>query len=703
MWRCSHRSKPLRFGWDRAEKEVFLIAEQLQAARAAHWRQNQNPILTLDDAQSWLRQHPLCLYLPRQAQLPAPAPSFVEACMGSRSATPGPAAIEQAHGLLTRLVAAGSVVPLNLLGAVGEQPDFLAHSDALPYVLSLRADKDWKHAPQKSSGHKVSPLVLELWKVLESAGVLTADAARETLGRELTEAAVLRALCELWQALRISPLYAEEGQATSWEMLRVRHREALATGGATGQVTAISLLVSMYLQSVYAASSEEIEIFLSPVASRSRVREAVRGLSATRQIHSLSMDAQTYHFLEGGLPEFAEPALPAAGTEPSRTAPVTAPVSAAIVRRRPTTPPPGVGQGAPSIPRPAPRPRPSAAPPAAKGGWKSPGRAAPQARPPWRPAAAGKPPASGPSPRWAAKEGGTVSGGRSRPPSGARPYPRGEARPNTRGAARPSPGAAARPNTRSEARPSNRPAPWSRPKPAPGGAPRPVSAAGRGNAPFRSPQKSRDRFSPNRGPGGGPNRGTGPALGSRPGDPRKGPGGTAPGGFRPRPRGAEGRPADASRAGSYRAPGRPPGRSSRPPAPGNRPAFPAAGRPATSFKPRENRPARPGGARGFSAPGRPAQNTPGDPPRERSGPPQGAGRSANRGANYNRPRPGGYARPGAKSTSGSGDKAGRPRFSRGPGAAKPPAKPWSKAGKTAGKPGKPSFRGGKPARKKPEA
>src|SRR6202041_790982 len=56
------------------------------------------------------------------------------------------------------------------------------------------------------------------------------------------------------------------------------------------------------------------EVFLSPVASRSRVREAVRGLSATRQIHSLSMNAQTYYFLENGLPEFAEPAAPSAET-----------------------------------------------------------------------------------------------------------------------------------------------------------------------------------------------------------------------------------------------------------------------------------------------------------------------------------------------------------------------------------------------------
>ena len=101
-----------------------MTAEQLQAARAAHWRQNQSPILTLEDAASWLEQHPLCLYLPRHTELPAPAPSFVEACMGSAQALPGAAAIEQAQVLLTRLVASGTVVALNLLGAVGEQPDF---------------------------------------------------------------------------------------------------------------------------------------------------------------------------------------------------------------------------------------------------------------------------------------------------------------------------------------------------------------------------------------------------------------------------------------------------------------------------------------------------------------------------------------------------------------------------------------------------
>ncbi len=282
-----------------------MTADQLRTARAVHWRQSQNPILTLEDAQSWFEQHPLSLFLPRQAQLPAPAPSFVEACRGESSSTPPHEATEQARELLVRLIASGTVAALNLFGSLGEQPDFIAQAEILPFVISLRGDRDWKQAPDKSGGHKISPLVLELWKVLEREGPLTATEAREKLGREITEAAVLRALSELWQSMRVVPALEAAGQPAQWELLQNHHRAALTTGSATSQVTAISLLVSMYLQSVYAATGEQIEVFLSPLVSRSRVREAVRGLSATRQIQSLSMDAQTYYFLEGGLPEFA--------------------------------------------------------------------------------------------------------------------------------------------------------------------------------------------------------------------------------------------------------------------------------------------------------------------------------------------------------------------------------------------------------------
>jgi 23S rRNA pseudouridine2605 synthase len=675
-----------------------LTKEQLQAARAAHWRQNQNPILTLEEAEGWLEQHPLCLYLPRRAQLPAPAPSFVEACMGSAHSTPGAAAIEQAQALLTRLIAQGSAVALNLLGGVREQPDFLAASQALPYVVSLRGDADWKHAPQKSSGHKVSPLVLELWKALDKDGGLTAPEARENLGRELTEAAVLRGLCELWQALRISPVFAEPGQPARWEMLRVRHRDALATAGTTSQVTALSLLVSMYLQSVYAASSEEIEVFLSPVASRSRVREAVRGLAATRQIHSLSMDAQTYYFLEDGLPEFAEAAAsPAASVEPPapvaqvaaprRPLPAQRPVERKDRGSRPELP---AAPAAVRSPRPAPmagkgRPEPR---PAAPTGWKSPRRAAAPGKPAWqqrdKPAAGGAPP-------WRGKDGTSRPAAAGAPGVSPGDRPRAGKFSNGPRRAESAPGGRARPDRlpdrRTGARPGgqkrDRPAAWARPGqksgPRPGSGPRPAEATGRAEAPFRPPQRAYDRPRP------------GSKSGSRPTGGRPGGGGTG------------------------RAPGRPPGRGQESPAAAgaNRSWGSAAGRPparpGAPFRSKDSRGGPPRGARpgtGAAGPRPGPQRGPGrGPSNDRSSRPGGR---PERGASYGRPRSGASTKP-----ANSGPSRGDQRPPRPPAAAgSRPAKSWSArppsrkpGGKPGGRPGRPptSFRGPKPVRKKPEA
>lgn len=318
-----------------------MTAEQLTEARREHWRQNKNPLLTSDDVRAWIDRHPLSLFLPRRAQLPAPGPSLVEAVEGEANATPPLAAAERATDLLAGLIESGAVIPLNLLGGAGEQPDFLAQAEILPFVAALRGDRDWKQPPASAGGRHVSPLILELWSLLERSGPMTAAAARETLGRELTESAVLRALDELWQRLRAIPTLQTGGQPAVWELLKHRHSKALATGSGTSQVTAISLLVSTYLQSVYAASSEEIEIFLSPLVSRSRIREAVRGLSATRQIQSLSMESQTYYFLEGGLPEFA-PAAESQAAEPARQWPAAQEVAAApsFAPRAPRTPRP---------------------------------------------------------------------------------------------------------------------------------------------------------------------------------------------------------------------------------------------------------------------------------------------------------------------------------------------------------------------------
>lgn len=290
--------------------------QQLQTARAALWHQTA-PLLTGDEAASWLDDLGLCLFLPRHAQLPAPAPSLVEAVHGAAAATPPPSAVTHATELAARLIDDRRAVPLNLLGTHAEQPDFLVTPEVLPWVAAVRGDRQWKTAP----GGRSAPLVVRIWEVLDREGESTAVALRELLGRELTEAAVLRALIELWTTMRAMPL-ALPGQPTRWTLLKNRFPAPMAEGANTAQTTALSALLSIYLRSAVAATAEEAEIFLSPLTARSRIREVVHGMAAARQLGSMSVGSHTLLFVQGSLPEDLpvepEAAVPA-GLRPEQT------------------------------------------------------------------------------------------------------------------------------------------------------------------------------------------------------------------------------------------------------------------------------------------------------------------------------------------------------------------------------------------------
>jgi hypothetical protein len=299
-----------------------MRTDQLEQARRTRWRQDGNALLTLDDAERWLADTPLCLYLPRRQHLPVPAPSFVEAIAGRPDPTPGPEQIAAAAQMLARLVASGAVIALNLFGAapgigvssfVGEHPDFLATPEALPYLYALQPERNPKREPTTAGNGRVSPLAAEAWKLLEREGALTTMELRSQLGREVTEAAVLRSLAELWHTMRVVPVPAENPQeGAHWELLSARHRRELNIGSTQSQTTALSILVSFYLQSAVAATAEEVEIFLSPVASRSRLRDVVHGLSTTRQLASFSLAGDEQFYVEGTLPEIAEEEEPIA-------------------------------------------------------------------------------------------------------------------------------------------------------------------------------------------------------------------------------------------------------------------------------------------------------------------------------------------------------------------------------------------------------
>ena len=267
-------------------------------------RLNGHGTLTLEDARTWIEETGLCLFLPRRQFSSSIAPSFVEAVAGSATQPPIQNTIALAEELLVRLETDGVAVRLNLLGQPGEQPDFVVASWVLPYVYALRGDRDWRRSPQLTGSRQVSQLAVQAYKLLE-AGDTTIPALKHALGREVTEAAVLRAITELWQQLRIIPVISAPGQTAKWQLLRTRFQKAIAEGASTSQVTAISVLASIYLQAVIAASMEEVELFLAPLTARSKVREVLRGLVATRQVHTISLGHAPHFYVAGTLPEFA--------------------------------------------------------------------------------------------------------------------------------------------------------------------------------------------------------------------------------------------------------------------------------------------------------------------------------------------------------------------------------------------------------------
>jgi 23S rRNA pseudouridine2605 synthase len=303
-----------------SHRTIILNQIKLQTARAALWHQTA-PLLTADEATTWLDDLGICLFLPRHAQLPAPAPSFVEAVHGAASAAPPAAALKLASELAARLVEERTIVPLNLLGTYSEQADFLITPEVLPWVAAVRGDRQWNAAP----GGRSSPLVIRAWQVLDREGEATAVELRELLGRELTEAAVLRALIELWTTVRAMPMW-KPGQPTRWTLLKNRFPAQLTTGANTAQPTALSALLSIYLHSAIAAKAEEAEIFLSPLTARSRIREVIHGMTAARHFGSMTVGSQTLLFVAGSLAESlaeeaeAEEAAAPAAAQPGETA-----------------------------------------------------------------------------------------------------------------------------------------------------------------------------------------------------------------------------------------------------------------------------------------------------------------------------------------------------------------------------------------------
>ncbi len=246
--------------------------------------------------------------MPRPQLINSPAPSLVEATLGAANAAPTLAEAGEARNLLARLIAEGSAVPLNLLGApstTADTPDFVASAATFSYVFTLRGDKAFKQPPSTSGATKVSPLALNAYTLLVENGPTSAYDLATQLGKEVTEAAVLRSLNELWQNLRVLPVPEPEGGRTLWETVANRFTKQLKAGANAGQPTALSALISLYLSQALVATETEIETFLSPLAPRSRVRDVLHALTGARQLETIAIEGKTHLHIHGELAAFA--------------------------------------------------------------------------------------------------------------------------------------------------------------------------------------------------------------------------------------------------------------------------------------------------------------------------------------------------------------------------------------------------------------
>src|SRR5260370_11914761 len=76
-----------------------------------------------------------------------------------------------------------------------------------PYFYALVSDRNPKAAPKvRAQGATVSPLAITVFEALQQKGPLSKNQLREMVGREPSNAALDRALSELWVILKITRL-----------------------------------------------------------------------------------------------------------------------------------------------------------------------------------------------------------------------------------------------------------------------------------------------------------------------------------------------------------------------------------------------------------------------------------------------------------------------------------------------------------------
>jgi hypothetical protein len=258
--------------------------DQLQQLRREKWRLNGNPVRTLDDAREFIDSTGFCLlYAQRPSVL---LPTFCGAYKGGDEKLPtGQTAfadpdVPHAKELMVRLLRDKSAYE----ASVFPDNNFILSAAVFPYFYGLVGDRNPRQPPKAGPRSEYSLLAVHAFEHIDKKGPISKQHLRELLGGEPSEAALDRALDELWARLRITRVDYKPDEGVFWDVLYRWAPEAVNEGIQMQVAGAVTALVSKYLDCVVAVSQDDLEQFFSRIVGRARVREAVNALQTAREI-----------------------------------------------------------------------------------------------------------------------------------------------------------------------------------------------------------------------------------------------------------------------------------------------------------------------------------------------------------------------------------------------------------------------------------
>lgn len=267
---------------------------ELQELRREKWHVNGQPIRTLEDARAFLESVGFVPLYPPQKQLLIP--TFMGAYAGtdeglptSQKAFADPRA-KEATELMVRLLRERSAYEASF---AGEENNFLIAASAFPYFYGLVGDRVPKNMPKPGTRSEYSTLARDVFIALQKHGPMSKQQLADRLGGSLSDAALDRALHELWSRLRITRVDYRAEQGAFWDVLYRWSPEAVRQGIEISVPEALSALVSKYVDAVIAADRAEVEEFFSNMVALTKVRDAINALLSAREFTMVNVGSRS--------------------------------------------------------------------------------------------------------------------------------------------------------------------------------------------------------------------------------------------------------------------------------------------------------------------------------------------------------------------------------------------------------------------------